>query len=277
MIGTTDCDLRSCCLVSFEDTLLSLLVWTAIPAFLGQLIVTSLARLIPPKYVAAFALGIFFLVFPLTLGQSAYLDLNAGFGGGVGQIGEVAIFVLGMLFFFYADRKQSFPRRDDANSSLAIPLLVAIAAGIHGFGEASAFCQVAAAAPSTSLLGACNGVSAGISYVFHIALESTLVGACYAEYSKNHAKNANARVVDVLLLGLVFTIPSLVGAAYGYYFRYDVSYAYALAAGASIYVAARLARPLFVNPLGSSRETLKMVLAFTIGFICIYLAALFYP
>jgi hypothetical protein len=72
-------------------------------------------------------------------------------------------------------------------------------------------------------------------------------------------------------------VPSLIGATTGYYVAYDATYFFALGTGTSIYAGLRLARLLFVNTEGYvSDESIKIALSLVIGFLCIYIAALFH-
>jgi hypothetical protein len=262
--------------LAFTESFLAWLASTAIPAFVGLLIIASAGMLLKGKYLAAFALGIFLWFFVDTIGGSANLDVNAGFTGGVAQVAVVALFVIGVLFFFSVDRNIFSPESGMGKYGLAIPLLVAIAVGMHGFGEGAAFGGTAVSTSSTSLLDAFGGLTAGVAYVLHKLLEPMMIGACYCVYSKEHAKSAVGRLGDVLLLSILFLVPSLIGAATGYYFTYDSSYFFALGTGTSIYAAVRLARPLFETMTASSSESIKIALSVILGFICIYFAALFH-
>ncbi len=104
-----------------------------------------------------------------------------------------------------------------------------------------------------------------------------MIGACYCIYAKDHAKGAAGRLRDLLLLSITFVIPSLLGAATGYYLTYDSSYFYALGTGTSIYALARLAGPMFDNTQPTdSRESIKTALLMAVGLLVIYFAALFH-
>ncbi|OLE75976.1 hypothetical protein AUG19_03960 [archaeon 13_1_20CM_2_54_9] len=79
------------------------------------------------------------------------------------------------------------------------------------------------------------------------------------------------------MLSITFAIPSLVGAASGYYLTYDSSYFYALGTGTSLYVAQRLNGALFhpTEP-ASSKETVTIAVMSMLGLLAIYFAALFH-
>ncbi len=264
-------------MLGFGESFLGWLAATAIPAFLGLLIITSMGRWVKGRYLAAFAMGIFMWFFVDTIGGSANLDVNAGFTGGVDQVAIVALFVVGVLLFFSVDGGLFSRGSAVEDLSLTVPVLVAIAVGIHGFGEGTAFGFTAASTPSASLLDAFGGLTAGVAYVLHKALEPMMIGACYVAYSNGRARNAIRHLADVLLLTLLFVVPSLIGATTGYFVSYGATYFFALGTGTSIYAALRLARPLFANMEGTTPgDSVKIALPLVFGFLCIYLAALFH-
>jgi zinc transporter ZupT len=264
-------------MISFALGLLGWLAGTAVPAFFGLLLITGVGRRVKGKYLAAFSLGIFAWFFVDTIGGSANLDVSAGFGGGVDQAALVALFVVGVLLFFSLSGDLFSPDSGMVKVSLAIPMLVAIAVGIHGFGEGTAFGSTASLTPSTSLLDAFGGLTAGIAYALHKALEPMMVGACYVACSTDRAKTAARYLADIILLTILFVVPSIIGATTGYFVVYDATYFFALGTGTSIYAALRLARPLFVNSEAPvSGESIKIALSLVLGFLCIYIAALFH-
>jgi hypothetical protein len=260
----------------------SFLPWTAatlIPAFIGLLIIVLAGNFLKAKYLAAFAIGIFLWFFVDTIGGAAGLDVNSGFTGGGGQIALSGLFVIGLLFFFALDRKRNIlsPQLAIGKYGLAIPWLVAAAVGIHGLGEGAAFGGTAALTSSTSLLDAFGGYSGGIAYILHKALEPMMIGACYCVYAKEHARELTARLRDLLLLSITFVIPSLLGAATGYYLTYDSSFFYALGTGTSVYALIRLAGPLSDNTQPTNpKDPIKLAILIALGLLVIYFAALFH-
>jgi hypothetical protein len=266
-------------MIGFPDTFLPWIAATLIPAFLGLLIIVLAGNFVKAKYLAAFAIGIFLWFFVDTIGGAASLDVNSGFNGGGGQVALSSLFAIGLLFFFTIDRNRNIlsPQLAIGKYGLMIPWLVAAAVGIHGLGEGAAFGGTAALTSSTSLLDAFGGYFGGTAYTLHKALEPMTVGACYCLYAKEHAKGAAGRLKDILLLSITFVIPSLLGAATGYYLIYDSSFFYALGTGTSIYALIRLAGPLFDNAQSaSSKESIKMALLIALGLLVIYFAALFH-
>ena len=96
-------------------------------------------------------------------------------------------------------------------------------------------------------------------------------------YARDQAKSAGDRLRDLLVLAIIFTIPSLLGAATGYYLTYDSSFFYALGTGTSVYALVRLAGSLYDSTqLIDSKETVKTAVAIVLGLLTIYFAALFH-
>jgi zinc transporter ZupT len=181
------------------------------------------------------------------------------------------------LFFFSVSSNFFSPDSAMGKLSLTIPILVAIAVGMHGFGEGTAFGNTASSTPKTALLDAFGGLTAGVAYALHKAFEPMMIGACYVVYSKDRAKNAGRYLGDIVLLTVLFVVPSLIGATTGYYIGYDATYFFALGTGTSIYAALRLAKPLFLDmETSTSGEPIKIALLLVFGFLCIYFAALFH-
>jgi hypothetical protein len=266
-------------MLGFAESFLPWIASTLIPAFVGLLLIVLLGMKLQTRYVAAFAFGILFWFFVDTITGAASLDVNSGFSGGVDQLARVGLFVIGLLFFFSIDRNRNIfsPQSAVGKYGLAIPVLVAVALGIHGLGEGAAFGGTAAITKGTSLLDTFGGISGGVAYVLHKALEPMIIGACYCAYSLQHATNTTNRVRDLAFLSIIFSVPSLIGAASGYYLIYDSSYFYALGTGTAIYAAVRLFGPMFDNAkAASSKESITMALLITLGLLTIYFAALFH-
>src|SRR5439155_5116081 len=201
-------------MIEFAVGFIAWLASTWIPAFVGLLVIVWASQIVKPRYLTAFALGIFLWFFVDTIQGSALLDVNAGFTGGAAQVAAVGLFIVGVLSVFWIDRRRGLFSSESttATVSVAIPLLVAGAIGIHGLGEGAAFGATAYSTSSTSLLDAFGGVSAGVSYLLHKGLEPMMAGACYVVYSKRTGTSITSQLRDLLLLGIVFVLPSLVGA-----------------------------------------------------------------
>jgi len=264
-------------MLDFATSFLAWLASTAIPAFVGLVVMTGAGRVVKPRYLAAFAFGIFLWFFVDTIGGSANLYVNLGFNGGLNQFAVLLLFVVGVILVLLADGGIFSKEVAGRTLDLRIPMLAAIAVGVHGFGEGTAFGSTAATTSGTSLLQAFGGVSAGVAYVLHKMLEPMMIGACYAAYSWGAGRKAAAWLRDLLVLTLLFVVPSLVGAATGYYLSYDATYLFALGTGTSAYAALRLAKPLFSGPENTAGyDSAKIGLCLVFGFLCIYLAALFH-
>ena len=275
-------------MIDFATGFLAWAASTWIPAFVGLLVIVWAGRVVKSKYLAAFALGIFLWFFVDTIQGSALLDVNAGFSGGTGQVAAVVLFVIGVLSVFWIDRRRGLfsPESIVRTISVAIPLLVAGAIGIHGLGEGAAFGATAYSTSSTSLLDAFGGVSAGVAYLLHKGLEPMMAAACYCVYTSGTRSGVKDQLKDVFLLSLVFVLPSLIGAVVGYFVmgpatgfvaRFDTTYFFALGTGTSIYAALRLSRALFRSegPM-TAEDSIKMAVPIVLGFIAIYFAALFH-
>jgi len=265
-------------LLDFAESMLAWIGATVFPVLAGLVLITIIGRVVRTRYLAAFALGIFLWFFVDTIGGSADLDVNAGFGGGVTQAAMVLLFIAGILLFLAVDRGLIFDGKADMDKGLLVSMLAALALGIHGFGEGTAFGSTAASTSSASLWGpegAFGGISAGAAYVIHKALEPMMVGALYAAYSGDGGRTQARYARDIGILALLFTLPSIVGAATGYFVAYDATFFFALGTGASIYAALRIAKLLFqakgLEGLGTS---LRIGLSLIIGFTLIYSAAL---
>src|SRR5438034_11788447 len=168
-------------MIGFAEIFLTWLAATIIPAFAGLLVITWAGKKIPTKYIVAFAFGIMFWFFVDTISGSAVLHVNSGFGGGIAQLAVVSLFIIGYLLFFWVDRKRDIlsPQSAIGKYGLTIPLLVAIALGIHGLGEGAAFCATAYSTSSTSLLNAFGGLTVGVAYLLHKVLEHMMIDDCY--------------------------------------------------------------------------------------------------
>src|SRR5882762_2504264 len=275
-------------MIDFSTGFLAWAASTWIPAFVGLLVIVLAGHFVKSKYLAAFALGIFLWFFVDTIQGSALLDVNAGFTGGAGQIAAVALFITGVIVTFWIDRRRALfsPESIVRTVSVGIPLLVAGAIGIHGLGEGAAFGATAYSTPSTSLLDAFGGVSAGVAYLLHKGLEPIMAAACYCVYTRRTESGVKGQLRDVLLLSLAFVLPSLIGAVVGYFVMgpatgfvagFDTTYFFALGTGTSIYAALRLSRALFRSegPM-TAEDSIKMAVPIMLGFIAIYFAALFH-
>jgi hypothetical protein len=244
------------------------------PTLIGLTVVAAAARVANSRYLAAYALGLYFWFFSDTMGDSAYIGVNSGFGGGPEQLALVLLYAAGVIGVLSLDRTTFKTETAEASFGFNIPMLVAIAVGLHGFGEAAAFSGVAASTPATDFFGAFGGLSPAAAFIVHKTLEPIMVGAAYWVYAKHHAKNTAGIARDILVLAVIFVLPGAVGAATNYYLMIDTTYVFALSLGASFYAAVRLAKPLFWESTGSDWEWAKVALPVVLGFLSLYFAAL---
>jgi hypothetical protein len=266
-------------MIGFGESYLTWLAATVAPTFVGLFLITWAARFVSGRYIAAFALGIFLWFFIDIIETSASLDVNSGFNGGTDQIALVALFLVGALFFVWLDRNRNIFSYEAAvgKYGLLIPIIAALATGIHGLGEGAAYSATVFATSSTSLLDAFGGLYPAVAYVLHKGLEPMMIGACYSVYTRTNTKTTRVWFEDMFLLTIIFVLPSLIGAAFGYFVMYDTTYYFALGAGTSIYAALRLAAPLFsTNGTAGPGRTIRIVLSILLGFIALYAATLFH-
>lgn len=261
-------------MLPFASSFLAIASAFVIPTLVGLLVASAAVRYISPKYLAAFALGLYFWLFSDVIGDAAYLDVNAGFTGGVDQVVLVVLFAAGILLVFSLDRDVFGSETPSARLGFTIPLLVAFAVGFHGLGEGAAFSGAAATTPATGLLGAFGGVSPAAAFVIHKALEPAMIGATYWVYTGDRGKNPSRLAKDILILTAVFVLPGIVGAATNYFLLYDTTYIFAFGLGTSIYAAVRLVKPLFISGGAGGGESTRIALLILLGFLCLYLAAL---
>lgn len=260
-------------MLPFTDSFAAWAFATFLPALVGLALITLVGGVVSPRYSAAFGIGIFLWFFVDTIQGSSNLLVNAGFTWGTDQIAVVLLFVVGALALLSADG-HLFSLGSSAGG-FVVPLLAALAIGIHGFGEGSAFGSTAGQTSSASLLDAFGGLSAGVAYALHKMLEPMIVGALYSAYSRESHRSGGGSARDLLILASAFVLPSLAGAATGYFLSYDATYLFALGAGTSIYALVRLASQFSGGTVSAGRiQSLKAALAIVAGFILIYLAAL---
>jgi hypothetical protein len=266
-------------MIPFLEAFLGIIAALVIPTAVGLAIVAGVAQYVSARALAAFALGIYFWFFSDTIGDSSYLGVNSSFGGGAEHWSLVILFVVGALLVFAIDRDVFKPRASVAGAAglgFGIPILVAFAVGMHGFGEGADFGASAATTLSTNLIVGFGGLSAVVAFVLHKGLEPMMAGATYWIYAKGHAKNTGGVVKDNLLMMIVFTVPGIIGGGTDYFLQYDDLYFFAFGLGTSIVAVIRLAKPLFWESDEDKYDSLKIALLMLFGFMCIYFAALFH-
>lgn len=254
-----------------------------LPAYVGLLVAVAVGGS-RPQYLAAFAIGVFLWFFSDTIGGSSYLAVNEGLSGGLSHLTLVILFGVALVAFFLVEGGTTRHGGADTpprSQPLVIPVLVAVALSIHGMGEGVDFGNLASSTSSTSIIGAFGGYAPAASYMAHKVLEPVAIGACYSSFSV-FGRGLSSRSIShwkgLVLVGTIFGIPTLIGAAAGYYFPFDTTYLFALGAGASVYVLFKIVQVLFErsNPLRSFGESMRIALFSLLGFVLIYVAALFH-
>ncbi len=265
-------------MLGFAETFGASLGSFLLPSFFGLLVIAAAARRLRPHYLAAFGAGLYLWFFSDTMGESSLIGVSEGFTGGIWHVALWLSFAVGLVSVLSLDGGLFTEGRAGESLGFGIPVLVALALGIHGFGEGAAIGGTAATTPSSNLLDAFGGLSAAVSFVLHKALEPMMVGATYWVYADGHASDASRRLEDLLVLVVAFSVPGILGSALGYslvqaYPSADFTYVFAIGLGTSVYAALRLARPVF-GGAGSSGESIKIAVLMLLGFTCLYLAAL---
>src|SRR5207244_10957282 len=118
-------------MIGFAESFLTWLASTILPTFLGLLVISWASKKVPVRYIVAFAFGILFWFFVDTISGSAVLDVNSGFGGGLAQVGVVLLFVIGVVFFFWVDRKRDILWLQSAIGKYGMTILLLVDIGLR--------------------------------------------------------------------------------------------------------------------------------------------------
>ncbi len=271
-------------MIGFALSLVGILGATLIPTYIALYLVSNL-RFVDIRYIAAFGLGLSMWFFFDTFNDSAQLDVNAGFGGGFFHIAIIVAFLLGISVLAIFDHfavPQSATRQGTKpywKGLFLIPVAIAFIMGIHGLAEGWAFASVAASSGTNSLVVAFGGVLALVSYPLHKFLEASIVGTVYTCYVARNNPEIRAKW-HIPLLGLLFAIPSAIGASIGYYVTFDVTYFYAFGVTAAFYAILRLVEQISTRfKIGETAPSYygpKIFLLLAVGFFCLYVAGLFH-
>lgn len=248
---------------------------TFFPALLGVSLVIGASRFLKTRYLAAFALGVYLWYFTDTLGDANYLDVLNGpvFSWELATL--FCLFVAGLLIFFAADGRIFSSAEEAGKYGMLVATAVALAIGIHGFGEGADFGYTASQTSISTLLGAFGGLTEGASWVLHKAVEPTVAAVAYVAFADPRSRVTAEKLVDAVTLAAVFVIPAIVGAAFGYFSTFDHTYIFALGLGTSVYAVARVGKALYSRDGEAGRSlTVKMALAVVLGFSLIFTAAL---
>ncbi len=278
-------------LVDVATTVLGILAATFIPAYISLYLVRYLRSFIHLRYIAAAGVGLSIWYFFDTMNDAAQLDVNSGFSGGLPHLGLIIVFILGittLAVFDYIAVPTSDARAVIAEtprvklvSSKAwflIPAAIAAVSGIHGLGEGWGFGTAASGTGSQSLVDAFGGLSALASYPMHKFLEAAIIAAAYSAYVAG-AGTKGARW-QIPVLGVLFALPSAIGATIGYSVSLDTTYFFAFGVTSALYAVLRLVEPVRRDfKIGENAPTYlgpKVFAALLIGFLLLYGAALFH-
>jgi hypothetical protein len=282
-------------LLSYALTVGGIATVTLIPAYIALYLFANLKNA-STKYLAALGLGLAFWFWTDTMGDAGYLDVNSAAYptssfGGIFHFLLITAFILGLVALAFFDKLGVRNwRNEDAQPSLAesrksissrslifIPVAVAAVMGIHGLGEGWDLGSAAVGVSSgTDFVSAFGGYSPLVSYPIHKFLEASIIGILYAIY----VSRAGVRSAwHIPVLGLLFGLTSVIGAATGYYLGYDTTYFYAFGVTAAIYAAVRLTGGVLSGSGGNAAVIpnylgAKTFLFIAIGFFLLYTAAL---
>ncbi len=284
-------------MLSYALTVGGIAAATLIPDYLALYLIPSLHE-VPLKYLGALGIGLTFWFFFDIMGDASQLDSNEsiypfnqfnGLSGGYSHYYVIVAFILGLVALAIFDHLAvPKPFRSSENTSnsgkgyphskylVFVPIAVAAVMGIHGLGEGWAFGSLAHGSGTANIVDMFGGPGALISYPIHKFLEAAIVACVYTIYVK---RSGNTAAWHVPVLGLLFGLTSVIGAANGYYITTDGTvYFFAFGVTAALYAAIRLAGPLVY---GQTSESIvptyfgpKTFLWLAVGFFLLYFAAL---
>ena len=261
-------------MLSFGISIVAWVLATVVPAFAGVGLAVYFGRVAGSRYSAFFGLGVVLWVFLDTIQGSSDLLVNEGFSGGGRQLFMVGLFVIGVIGFIVLNWKLTSKEGGSSQPNLGVLLLVAVALGVHGLGEGSDFGKMAALTSSTDLLQTFGGAYAGAAYALHKLIEPMMIGIVYVGLMGEGRAGVGRASRDIGLLGTLFALPSILGAAVEFFVQFDATYFYGLGAGASVVVLMALSRQANTGGTGTIRESLASGAALCAGFLLIYAAAL---
>jgi hypothetical protein len=286
-------------LLSYALTVGGILAGTLIPAYIALYLIPNLKN-VPAKYIASLGIGLTFWFFIDTMGDATYLDVNAAvypvaLFGGLYHFLVILAFVLGLVTLAIFDRlavprpllsetrlPNDSPTIDPPASKywILIPLAVAAVMGIHGLGEGWDFASVAVGVGTTDIVSAFGGWNPIISFPIHKLLEAAIIACVYSIYIQRKGLVSSWHLP---ILGLLFGLTSVIGAAAGYFFptSIDTTFFYAFGVTSALYAIIRLAGPLVsLQQQQSSGEIIPTYLGsrtflwLAVGFFLLYSAAL---
>jgi hypothetical protein len=270
-------------LIDFPTSFAEFVIATFVPLYFGMLLVAVIRWKLhlSSRYLSAFAIGLLFWFFLDTLNDAIQLGVNEGYSFGFEHTALILLFVLGFLSLVLLSGIPMRRGRMGASQSnvLTIGILVALGMGFHGIGEGLEFGGTSAGTSALTVLDAIGGYGGGLAYVLHKFLEATIVMTVFVCLLASERVDMRKQVLHVLILGLMFGLPSALGEIIGYYAPIDASYSYALGGGAALFVALLAVRPIWGDAWKGGlaySEYVKMMLTMLLGFLCLYGAAMFH-
>ena len=269
-------------MIEFGVAFVEFVLATFLPIYVGMFLLIALSNgdRVSTRVLSAYALGLLFWFFYDTLNDAAQLDVNQGYSFDLGHIGLLALFIVGFLLFTMLGGRLS-SKREAASTESALPFLLgmiaALAMGIHGIGEGTAFGGLAAGTQASTILDAIGGINGGVAYCLHKLLESTIVIAVFIPLARANGLSIRSQLWHTVLLGLMFGIPSAVGEVVGYSFAIDSTWFYAMGAGAALFVVLQVAKRIFVVNRDEGvtySQWVRISGAMILGFLLLYAAAL---
>jgi hypothetical protein len=270
-------------MLNFPSSFIQFVIATFVPLYFGMLLVAVLRwRLhFSTRYLSAFAIGLLFWFFLDTLNDAIQLGVNEGYSFGFEHTTLILLFVVGFLSLALLSGIPMRRRAMGSSQSIALTtgILVALGMGFHGIGEGLEFGGTSAGTPALTVLDAIGGYSGGLAYVLHKFLEATIVMTVFVCLIASERVDLRKGVWHILILGLMFGLPSALGEIVGYYAPFDASYSYALGGGAALFVALLAIRSIWGDAWKGGltySEYVRMMLAALLGFLCLYGAAMFH-
>ena|SRR2546422_2868465 len=231
-------------------------------------------------WLVAGASGMMFWSFIDVMGDATQLDINQGFGTGLGDYTHLVLALMfaggvGLMFgleLFYSRSKSPDTDTSRTESStdapwpgemiFAVAVVAAIGVGFHALGEGV---YVGSSLPNApSVLDAIGGTLPGIAYILHKGLEGFVIGvfAVLARATSNR---------NIGILAAVSGVPTVIGFFIGIGNRVEPTYFFALGAAEAVYVEMKLV-PLF----SQGNRVYASIVPFLLGFYAMYIAGLFH-
>jgi hypothetical protein len=270
-------------MIDFPTSFAEFVIATFVPLYVGMLLIAVLRwKLhVSTRYLSAFAIGLLFWFFLDTLNDAIQLGVNEGYSFGFEHTALLLLFLLGFLSLVLLS---GIPMRRGTmgasqSTALTTGVLVALGMGFHGIGEGLEFGGTSAGTSALTVLDAIGGYGGGLAYVLHKFLEATIVMTVFACLLASERVDLRKQVSHIMILGLMFGVPSALGEIIGYYAPIDASYSYALGGGAALFVALLVVRSIWGDAWKGGltySEYVRMMLAVLVGFLCLYGAAMFH-